>query len=584
MPNKEADTGWDNPVSYIKKSHGKSAKKDKECLPPKIIYQGAYCYHGIEFRFSLTQQESGKYVMRGRVSAISPVDGFVLQVTGAEKTRRLGKLQSTSGGNDNALEMAEPSPGPIGSVPKAKRQKCLNVTTEVYCKSCDEAEVKTAVAKAALRLYTQYAPLIHQRQKQVSRPDCIVPSVAGALYAEDFVNTNYRNAAASTHKQYVKAIKGFFSQLPDIPMAKMTRTQMRKILADRRAPANTLRLAIGFWEFCTQKGICSGISPFSQNLKKRKTSAETKQAKALVPDELSPKMQEQLFQYLMSSDPSGEACGIALMLWGGFSAKNACGFKWIRLQFDDTEPDFIRLVFRQGDKAGATHDFTRPLFPQAARILLRRFQQLADQYGRDEILAWPIVSAKRLPQKAMTADALTQGAGRVLRVIGITEEIFSKLKTPKLAVSGRILHNTYVKNLIYRCGLANDPGTVKFMLGVSLSESVTDDHYTSFVSPLAAKRIFTALKAAGPLEMITETEEPEITDDGNEQRIISPQSTHHRVGVVADIVLQPDEELAIFNPHGVSGSIRSRAITETSLRRKSPKKQKRILTKIENET
>lgn len=146
-------------------------------------------------------------------------------------------------------------------------------------------------------------------------------------------------------------------------------------------------------------------------------------------------------------------------------------------------------------------------------------------------------STKQSYKKAMTANALTQYGATLLRTIGVGEETLMKLKVPKVAVSGRIFYNTYVKNLVQRCGLANDPGTVNFMLGQSLSGSVTDDHYSSFTSELASERIFTALKAAGPLEDIDQLEEQIILENGRTQHIIAPENTRQRIGVVADVTL-----------------------------------------------
>ena len=336
--------------------------------------------------------------------------------------------------------------------------------------------------------------------------------------------------------------------------------------------ANALRLLVSFWDYCLAKGICVGANPFPSP-QKRKVSATTKQARALVPDELSIRQQDILFTKLISEEVSGDSCGIALMLWGGFSAKDACAFNWGDIIFNQEQPDFVRVRYYQNDKAGATHDYTRPLFPQATRILLRRYRELTIKYTPETLLKCPIVSTKQSHRKAITANALTQYGAMLLRRIGVSEEALIKLKMPRVAFSSRIFHNTYVKNLVQRCGLANDPGTVNFMLGQSLSGSVTDDHYSSFVSELAAERIFTALKAAGPLEDIEQPETPIIYKDGQEQYTIAPENTRQRIGVVADITLQPGEESEIVCPHGVSGSIRVRTITETGLRRKSTKRR-----------
>lgn len=110
-------------------------------------------------------------------------------------------------------------------------------------------------------------------------------------------------------------------------------------------------------------------------------------------------MQDKLYEYLLNGEISGDVCGIALMLWGGFSAKLACGFVWGDILFDCDEPDFVRMIYHQDDKAGATHDFTRPLFPQAARILLRRYRELTIKYTPETLLKCPAVSTKQSYKK-----------------------------------------------------------------------------------------------------------------------------------------------------------------------------------------
>lgn len=541
-------TGWDDPRSYIKRTD----------INGHTTYKGTFVLNGAEFRFSLNQQTTGKYLMRGRVSAISPEDGFVLQAIGAEKKRRLDRKKAV--------------PTECEETEKPKREKVLNITTELYGQSLEETEVKKSVERAAFRLYTKHADLIHRRMKQSQRPDIITPAVAAALYAENYVAINHRNTVESTRKTYTKAIRDNYAQMPAIPMATMATAKMKQYLDSHPVGGNTMRLLNGFWIFCLAKGICVGTNPFPVS-QKRKVSATTKQARALMPDELSIRQQDELFAKLMSGEVSGDSCGIVLMLWGGFSAKLACGFVWEDILFDCDEPDFVRVIYHQNDKAGATHDFTRPLFPQAARILRRRYETLTVKYTPEDLAKYPIVSTKQSYKKAMTASALTQFGAMLLRTIGVTEETFFALKLPKVAVSSRIFYNTYIKNLVQRCGLANDPGTVNFMLGQSLSGSVTDDHYSSFVSDLASERIFTVLKAAGPLENIDQLEEQIILENGRTQHIIAPENTRQRIGVVADITLQPGEELEIVCPHGVSGSISARAVDENGKRKRAVRKK-----------
>lgn len=77
----------------------KRQKKKNEQQAVNLIYykkrdnKEGYCgkvvYQGIPFCFSLNRQKKGKYLYRGRISAVSLEDGSVLQVKGAERTKRL---------------------------------------------------------------------------------------------------------------------------------------------------------------------------------------------------------------------------------------------------------------------------------------------------------------------------------------------------------------------------------------------------------------------------------------------------------------------------------------------------------------
>ena len=53
-------------------------------------YKGAIYYNGVEFSFTLNYQKSGKYVMRGVVSAISPVTGYPIRRETAKRGRNKG--------------------------------------------------------------------------------------------------------------------------------------------------------------------------------------------------------------------------------------------------------------------------------------------------------------------------------------------------------------------------------------------------------------------------------------------------------------------------------------------------------------
>ena len=76
-------------------------------------YKGAIYYNGVEFSFTLNYQKSGKYVMRGVVSAISPVTGYVM---------------SAHAQGENGQKIEE-----------------MRVSAEVYANGMDEGTAKKAI-------------------------------------------------------------------------------------------------------------------------------------------------------------------------------------------------------------------------------------------------------------------------------------------------------------------------------------------------------------------------------------------------------------------------------------------------------
>ena len=121
-----------------------------------------------------------------------------------------------------------------------------------------------------------------------------------------------------------------------------------------------------------------------------------------------------------------------------------------------------------------------------------------------------------------------------------------------------LLHNTYRKFLVTRCGL--DPksqgGTIKFLCGLSLAGDVTSANYTSFTSPEAQERLYTILKVLQPEKPI-DPKGPTIGKDGSITFHITPRTTAETAGVVATFNVPPGWTLEVSCPHGVSGSTRT---------------------------
>ncbi len=207
------------------------------------------------------------------------------------------------------------------------------------------------------------------------------------------------------------------------------------------------------------------------------------------------------------------------------------------------------------------------------KFSLRR--QISGKLSPDQIEKMPVVAKKTNPKTVMTLDYLTQSARRVLTQAGVGGGAVAALKKPKEAAATRMLITTYWRNIVYTCGLANDPGTAKFLQGFSLQGDVTSDHYTSFTCQEGQWRLYLILRRCGPKRPL-EPRAIERLGDGTVTQFITPDHTQEIAGVLATLQLAPGELVKISCPCGVSGHISARGVTENGLRRKSPNHGKAV--------
>lgn len=536
---------WENERSFLRET--------KDALG-RISYEGVLIFQEIEFRVKINPQNSGKYLYRGKVSAISPADGFIVQVRGREAIRRLG-----------GPEMVEPEG-------KNHRNKKLNLTSEVYSQARGREEVKEAVLHAVRNMYVEHAVLLAGELQKSARPDTITPGVAAVLFAESFVMTNYKNVKEETAKRYVKKIKAAFSEMPSLPMAKYRQATLKSFLDDQKIGEDTHRMLSNFWEYLILKGHVEGVNPFPP-VKQKKTSPVKKQQRAKRLGELSLELQDSLYAHMMKKPINGGDCGVALLTWGNLPNGKEV-LKWKDVIMDAGRRDFVLIKYRRDDLAGATHNFIQPQTIQVARVLWRQKEKLLLKYSEEELLEMPVIALQKNPKKSMKMNALIQYAGTLLRIIGIEEKVFAgQNKTGKTAVAKQILQMTHQKNIYHRYGLEYDEGTKQFLQVGSLRKSVTDDNYTSFSDKDAQERIYVAQLAIRPYEKINEEDNIiEVQEDGRTSVTVLPEHTRERVGVVCSIKLPPGATVKVRCPHGVTGDYRTREIKEDgSLRRKSKK-------------
>lgn len=526
---KETENIWNNPLSRLH-YNGQD-------------YKGQLYYNGIEFTATLNYQTSGKYVMRGRVSAISPATGRVLTVPAQT----------------------------AGDASKSSAQK--RATAEIYADGTDETSAKATIQSGAIKLFRKYALAISRELQIAARPNTIIPSVAAILYADSYIVQTHKGLKESTAKKYAEEIRQFYCKLPLIPMAQVKAKAIQNELKRQNIGRDRANRLYNFWQYLLDCRHVDGVNPFPLP-EKRKVSATSKQMRLKRIDELTLPQQDLLFHKIMGKERvHGGDCGIALYLWGGFTVDDKK--TWGSFNIRDANTGLAVMAHRRDDLSGATHIFDRPLFPQAVQILSRAKTQLLEKYTNSQLKQMPIISTVKNPAKAMDTTNLYQYAGKLLREIGIKEADFARIKNSETSsVAKKIFLNTYKKNLYLRIGLDWDEGALQYLQGLSLQGNVTNDNYTSYSDDDAIKRMHTAMMSIQPDRPIS-SQDVIMQDIGSGKSIIvSPQRTRKRAGVVSSIILPPGAKLRISCRHGVTGELHAREmLPDGQKRRASPKRR-----------
>ena len=510
--------GWNNKNSVFAKTKGKNA------------FSGTFLYHGLQFPFSIAEQKQGKYLMRGHIGIISPVDGYYMQHTGNVQEETVKKS------GDKAVKH------PSKSAIKA----------EVYCNSTCEADIKVAIADAAEKLYLKNLPTVLAQQKRTVRPENISPAAAAYLYAQKFVGATYKGANHETSEKRAETLKKMFASLPDISMGDYTLNRITTWQQGRKVSKENQKIMMEFWEWLLQNGYAIGQNPFPP-LPKKAVSPKVKQMRAQLPDELDIAQQDELYKQLCKDPPSGVKCGISSMLWGGLTASHAVKLHWYDVLF---KGDTVQLKIER-ELVGPTQNFRRPVFPQAAEFLRQRYDELCQKYSVDEVSKMPIVSQSIDPNKAMTANELIQTSGTLLRRLGVSEATFAAWKTPGLAVSSRILSNSYKKNITTRCGFGQENrGIQNFLMGYTLAGDTTSGNYTSFTCDEAVDRIVTSMAALGPKRKMPSVKKKEKLPDGLEKCTYTPRTTREILTVTNGLALiMPGGSFECSCMHGVTPTL-----------------------------
>ena len=372
--------GWADKASHI---------AEKRKADGRVAYHGIYALHGMEFRFHITEQRTGPYVMRGAVSPIDPMTGKTIDIGAKEKAKY------------------------FETHPDKRDKRCQEtlIGRDIYCQSTDIKMIKAVISEGAQKIYRDYGARLHRVHGEVARPHTVKPIIAVTKHGDRFMELRHKNLAPSSYREYKSELLSIASSLPPKAMCKISMADVEKTFQETSASIRKRKLLLEFWGYCLDAGICIGKNPVPP-LKKKVKSAKAAMREVKRKDRLTLGESDDFHEALMS-DPNGPGCGAVLMLDGGYSGKLAASFRWRDIIWSEVR-DYVRVRYSRPDLAGATHNFTAPIFPAGALVLRDRYENLVELYGKEMVDAMPIASQMSDPSKPCGADALKQHARLML--------------------------------------------------------------------------------------------------------------------------------------------------------------------------
>lgn len=480
----------------------------------RIFFKGLYILDGVKFSFWCNESGSGNPPLRGKLRIISQETGFTL------------------------MTLSDPS----------KKIECSIYPNprDLHDHSDLLDAVKERVAEAALSLLGNHLTEVKRDVELIVTPETITPQMAVLLYADKFFRDCHRKASDKLLDDYRSTLRAVFSRFENKPMSTFSQKDGKAVMDELQPNADKARLIWSFWDYCLVSGLCTGTNPISKPLPKRQSAAAA-QAKADRLDILDLATQAALYLLLLAK-PDARACGVALMLWGGFSAAEACKFRWRDLLM--LSKDFVAVKHHKSQNAGATHNYTRVLFIQAARILFLRYRKLMETYTHNQILDLPIVSPVHDAKRVLKPNLLNQYGRELLTQCGVDQQILRASEEWHQAVAARIFINTYASNLIHSCGLDPNSGLYRFMCGKPLTGIVTQDHYNSFSYDGGLETQYAAVRRMAPEEII-ESVPVDTSHDGYDIYTLTPETTRDHLGFsVAIPGLHDGDFVGIVNEYG----------------------------------
>lgn len=482
---------------------------DRKTKNEKIKIEGLARVHDVLFKFSLNEQNKIMTEMRGTISA------------------------RDEAGNVSVRKRVE-----NGSKIEKK------ISSAIICSSFADVDIKARILEKAKQLFYDNIGKFESDTGLIIRPDKITLIRAVDRYGLRYISEKHGNASEESKKNYLRMMVNAAVALPHKPMSAMSTAEVNRAIVENNISDRARNELSNFCDYCLMKMFVTGDNPVIKRHKKKRSRTVAKK-KASKIDTLS-ELQEDKMYVILSKRINGASCAVALMA-SGFHPREIEGLTWEDVIIYGR--DYVVVKLYKSDYASATHNYSRPVVPQAAEILFKYKQMLVESYGK-KADTFPIAGMSRDPAKQMDSNRIVREAKDILvgNFLNNDEYVLLSEADAEMAAATKVLHNTYRRDLELRCQLINDQGRLKFLLGESLANDVTADAYTAFTSPEGERANYGILKCLRRKEMVTRKEA--CTSETVTSKSIVPAYTTEFARGYAAIRLKPGERIHIYSEYG----------------------------------
>lgn len=501
---KDAQAKWED-GSYFKKD---------VCSNGKTKFCGIYALNFCKFIFSLVFQNNSRYKYRGYIRAIDEFGEFVMD--------------------------------------KGKR-----VEEDVYIHDGGESEIRRAIELKAEKLFAKHDKAILSNMEKTYRPDMITPILAATFKAREYADFRHQGCKKRTIDDAEKRIKRVCANLPVKPMHTISKKEIKAYFNLHGVGYRAINELHDFWTYVIDNGICVKHTNPVDKVSKKPLKGEKKIKELLKKVQLDLLEIDTVFDELEQID-NGVAMGSALLL-SAIPSKLIEQLVWEDIIFpDEGKADFAIVKIYMPKRKGATHNFSRPLFPRSAELLFKKYKELASIYGEEAVKGLPVFAQRtdatkkaKLDQAyALTEQLMVQAEIIEAKDIGTIKKL--DLQTSSIK---RICVATYKALLKTICNLDEESMEYKFLCGLALGGDTTTDNYTAMCSEMGWEHMYTSM---APLRRKTVNNSKPIK---TKQRAVSiPENSRELTKVSATILIAPGQEIAIKCEHGVTGIAKAVAV------------------------